>query len=169
MASVSKPAPFKSGWGRSKEVVSKVRDNLFLFGYVMESFFVYAIPSAFILLLRHPLFYFPNASVFLKKKPPIWKLFNVGKICLGFSYIDSIQSFLAVLYFKNNFVVFLNVIRQAGYVNEDIFAALCRCDKAEAFCAVEKFYCSFLHCLFVLIVMVLLLNLFYVDGAIASV
>lgn len=64
---------------------------------------------------------------------------------LDYSYINCIRSFFTVLDFVGYAVVFLDIIDEAGYVNEKIGSAICGCNETKTLSSVEKFYCAFLH------------------------
>jgi len=89
---------------------------------------------------------FPASGNYNKKPRKSEASETMNIIQLKNANVHSMQSFLTIFHFERNFIVLTDLIPEAGNMNKDVFTAIGRSYKTEAFSAVEKFYCTFLHC-----------------------
>src|SRR5690606_20523376 len=66
--------------------------------------------------------------------------------------ICRIKAFLTLLDIVSYAIVFTDVAHESCRVDKNISTAICGCDKTETFSFVKEFYCSFLHCIIVLLI-----------------
>src|SRR5690606_3650409 len=78
----------------------------------------------------------------------IFEVFNLS--C--YTDVCCINTFFSVLYVKCHRIIFADVTHESSCVDKNIFTSICGCDKTETFCFVKEFYCSFLHCIIVLLI-----------------